>query len=123
MTTRTALKALAVVVLAFAVMAIAVRAWISARIDAAAVETTICLRPDERAKLESEATPLAQRDLIVVKAAQFAASANTGSHVGWSLKGLAIDIGFRTLWTAKQRVAIFRKILPRIRSCGRRLVV
>jgi hypothetical protein len=114
---RASSKVLAALIVGLVVIGVALRVWVGTRIEAAMVDTAICLEPERRVRLESAGTPLDQRDLIVVKAAEFARPTDTSSHFGWHLKGMAIDFGFRRLWAAEQREAIFRKMLPSIRSC------
>jgi len=110
-------KALVALLLGVLLVAAAGRLWIGSRIEAASARTAICLKPDERARFESRRKPADQRDLLVIKAAQFAAPDARTSHVGSSLDDIAIDLGFRTLWTARRRAAVFRRIFPTLRTC------
>jgi hypothetical protein len=95
--------------------------WIATRIEAAISRPVICLEENRRAMIARGSFPEDQRDALVAKAAEFGGQIATMpslGHFGRHLRGVAILVGFRMLWTATQRATVFQMVTGHMPNCG-----
>jgi hypothetical protein len=79
----------------------------------------LCLERRDRAKLLAGQISARDRELWVVKGAQFGADMAQGSHLGWHLKGLLIEVGYHLLWSRHQQDTEFTLMLAHTGDCRR----
>jgi len=99
-----------------AVLLIALRLWVAARIEASLSRPMICLQPRDRAKPDAGQLSARERDLWGVKSAQFGADVPAGPGFGWHA-GVLIEFGYHLLWSRRGREAQFARLSRRMHHC------
>jgi hypothetical protein len=114
---RVGFKVLGGAALACAVSLIALRLWVEHRIEISLAQPVICLTPRDRAAMKTGVLSSYQRDLWVIKNAEFGDEAPPLATPWWHVKGLLIEAGYKLLWSDQGRAAEFERVSSRMRDC------